>query len=245
MLTWRDISIKYRQSIMGFFWALLMPLLIVGAGVLVRVGLASVSGKPVVTSQITTVALKALPWSFFVASLRFATSSLAANASLVTKIAFPRAVLPVSAVLSQMFDFLVASPVVLALLAVGSVRPSVHLVWVPVLLGLLLLQTTGLALLLSAANLFFRDVKYLVEIGLTFAIFFTPVFYDVEMFGRRGELLMLNPVAPILEGLRASVIEHRRPALGWTLYSAVVALALGWIAPAVFERLAPRFAESV
>jgi len=245
MLTWRDISIKYRQSIMGLLWALLMPLLIVGAGVLVRVGLASVSGKPVVSSQITTVALKALPWSFFVASLRFATSSLAANASLVTKIAFPRAVLPVSAVLSQLFDFLVASPVVLALLAVGSVRPSVHLVWVPVLLGLLVLQTTGLALLLSAANLFFRDVKYLVEIGLTFAIFFTPVFYDVEMFGRRGELLMLNPVAPILEGLRASVIEHRRPALGWTLYSAVVALGLGWLAPVLFERVEPRFAERI
>src|SRR6185436_7889661 len=126
-------------------------------------------------------------------------------------IAFPRAVLPVSAVLSQLFDFLVASPVVLALLAVGSVRPSVHLVWVQVLLGLLVLQTTGLALLLSAANLFFRDVKYLVEIGLTFAIFFTPVFYDVEMFGARGVWLMLNPIAPILEGLRSSVIEDRTP----------------------------------
>jgi ABC-type polysaccharide/polyol phosphate export permease len=245
MLTWRDISIKYRQSVMGFFWALLMPLLIVGAGVLVRVGLASVSGKPVVPSQITTVALKALPWSFFVASLRFATSSLAANANLVTRIAFPRAVFPVSAVLSQLFDFAVASPVVLVLLAAASVRPGARVLWVPVLLGLLLLLTTGLALLLSAANLFFRDVKYLVEIVLTFAIFFTPVFYDVEMFGARGAWLMLNPIAPILEGLRSSVIEDRTPVLGWTLYSAFVALALGGIAPVVFRRLEPKFAERI
>lgn len=245
MLTRRDISIKYRQSAMGFLWALLMPMLIVGAGVLVKIGLGSVSGKPIAMSQVMTVALKALPWSFFVASLRFGTSSLAANADLVTKIAFPRAVFPVSAVLSQLFDFLVASPVVVALLAAGAVGASVHLLWVPVLLGLLLVQTTGLALLLSAGNLFFRDVKYLVEIVLTFAIFFTPVFYEIEMFGPLGALLMLNPVAPILEGLRASVIEHRRPDLDWTLYSAAVTLVLGSVAPVVFHRLEPKFAERI
>ena len=245
MLTWRDISIKYRQSVMGFLWALLMPLLIVGAGVLVRVGLSTVSGRPVAPSQIAAVALKALPWSFFVASLRFGTTSLAANANLVTKIAFPRSVFPVSAVLSQLFDFLVASPVLIVLLAAGPGHLGIHVLWVPVLLGLLFVLTTGLALLLSAANLFFRDVKYLVEVVLTFAIFFTPVFYDVEMFGRRGSLLMLNPVAPILEGLRASVIEDRPPSLDWTLYCAVVSVTLGFLAPTAFHRLEPKFAERI
>jgi homopolymeric O-antigen transport system permease protein len=245
MLIWRDISIKYKQSVMGLLWALLMPMLIVAAGVVVRVGLATVSGQPVASSQLMTVALKALPWSFFVASIRFSTSSLAANANLVTKIAFPRAVFPISAVVSQLFDFFVASSLVVVVLAAGSVGWSIHLLWAPLLLGLLLVQTTALALLLSAANLFFRDVKYLVEVFLTFAIFFTPVFYEVEMFGRWGSLLMLNPVAPILEGLRACVIEHRAPALDWTLYSAAVALSLGWIAPVVFGALEPKFAESV
>lgn len=245
MLTWRDISIKYKQSVMGFLWALLMPMLIVAAGVIVRVGLASVSGKPVALSQLMTVALKALPWSFFVASVRFSTNSLAANSDLVTKIFFPRAVFPVSAVLSQLFDFAVASAVVVVLLAAGGVGWSIHLLWVPALLGLLLLQTMGLALLLSAANLFFRDVKYIVEVFLTFAIFFTPVFYEAQMFGRWERFMMLNPVAPILEGLKACVIDHQPPSLGWTLYSAAIAISLGWIAPLIFERLEPKFAESV
>src|SRR5262245_50618991 len=124
MLTWRDIKIKYKQSVMGFLWALLMPTLIVAAGVVVRVGLSSVSGKPLAATQVMTVALKALPWSFFVAALRFSTVSLAANARLVTRIAFPRAVLPISAVLSQLFDAVVASPVVVLILAFGSVGIS-------------------------------------------------------------------------------------------------------------------------
>jgi ABC-type polysaccharide/polyol phosphate export permease len=245
MITWRDIRIKYKQSVMGFMWALLMPMLIVGAGVVVKAAFAKASGKAIVVSELTGVALKALPWAFFVSSIRFSTASLLTNARLVTKIAFPRAVFPISAVLSQLFDFLIASPVVLLLLVLARVGFSVELLWAPVLIGVLFLQTIGLALLLSAANLFFRDVKYLVEVILTFAIFFTPVFYDVEMFGKWGGLLMLNPVAPILEGLNAAVIHHQSPDLGWSLYAVGVALLLTWGAPTLFQRLEPKFAESI
>ncbi len=245
MIVWRDIRIRYKQSVMGFLWAILMPVLIVAAGVVVKVGMAQVSGKPLRLADLTTVTLKSLPWAFFVGSVRFSSSSLLANSKLVAKIAFPRSVFPISAVLSQAFDFAVASTVLLALLAVSSVGASLQLVWVPALLGLLFLLVAGLALLLSAANLFFRDVKYIVDVALTFAIFFTPVFFDVTLFGPRGWVLMLNPVAPILEGLKAAVIDHRAPDLLWTLYSAGICLAVAWVAPVVFLRLEPRFAESV
>lgn len=245
MLTRRDITVKYKQSVMGLLWAILMPLIITLAGVVVKVGLARVSGKPLVVSDIMRVLVKALPWSFFVSSMRFATLSLASNASLVTKIAFPRAVFPVSAVASQLFDFTVASSVVLVCLIIGGVGVSVQLAWVPILLAILIVQVIGLALLLSAANLFFRDVKYLVEVLLTFAIFFTPVFYEAEMFGRWGTLLLLNPVAPILEGLGDCIIDHAAPRLSWTLYSAGVAAALALLAPRVFHKLEPKFAESI
>jgi len=245
MITWRDIRIRYKQSVMGFFWAILMPVLIVSAGVVVKVGMARVSGRPLQIADLMTVSLKSLPWAFFVGSIRFSSSSLLANSRLVAKIAFPRAVFPISAVLSQVFDFAVASTALVALLAAGSVGMSLQLLWVPVLLGLLFLLVTGLALLLSAANLFFRDVKYIVDVILTFAIFFTPVFFDVALFGPRGWILMLNPIAPILEGLKAAVIEHRPPDPFWTLYSAGVSVALAWVAPVVFRRLEPRFAECI
>src|SRR5262245_58255605 len=97
MLTLRDIKVKYKQSVMGFLWAILMPLIITSAGVVVKVGLAKVSGRPVLVNEIVGVAVKALPWAFFVSSIRFSTSCLALNANLVTKIAFPRAVFPLSA----------------------------------------------------------------------------------------------------------------------------------------------------
>jgi ABC-type polysaccharide/polyol phosphate export permease len=245
MLTLRDIKVKYKQSVMGFLWAILMPLIITSAGVIVKVGLAKVSGKPVLAGEIAGVAVKALPWAFFVASIRFTTNCLATNANLVTKIAFPRAVFPLSAVASQLFDLGIASLVLVIVLVFAPIPITPAILWVPVLLLILIVQVSGFGLLLSAANLFFRDVKYLVEVVLTFAIFFTPVFYDTALFGKWGKFLLLNPVAPILEGLSACVAGGRSPDLGWTAYSAGWAVALLLVAPAVFQRLEPKFAESV
>ena len=116
MLTWRDIHVRYKQSIMGVFWSILMPGLIVGAGVLVRVAAAQWSGTKITAEDISAVMVRAVPWSFFIAGLRFATNSLIANSNLVTKIAFPKEVFPISAVLSNLFDFLIATAVVIVAL---------------------------------------------------------------------------------------------------------------------------------
>jgi ABC-type polysaccharide/polyol phosphate export permease len=248
MLSRRDVTVKYKQSIMGFLWAILMPLLITSAGVVVKLAMTAATGKNGMFREVLPVAIKAAPWAFFVASIRFSTQSLSSNHNLVTKIAFPRAVFPLSAVASQLFDFMIAALVVIAV-AVFAVSPTVYLLWVPVLLALLIAQVVGLALLLSAANLFFRDIKYLVEVVLTFAIFFTPVFYSVAdivaKFGRSGELLLLNPVAPVLEGLDAVIVGGHAPDPLWTGYAAGWALLLLIVTPAIFLRLEPRFAESV
>jgi ABC-type polysaccharide/polyol phosphate export permease len=245
MLSRRDVTVKYKQSIMGFLWAILMPLLITSAGVVVKLAMAQMSGRVVGFQDVLPVAIKSAPWAFFVASIRFSTQSLSNNHNLVTKIAFPRAVFPLSSVASQMFDFAIASAVILLVFLFAPISATLHLLWVPVLLALLFAQVVGLALLLSSANLFFRDVKYLVEVVLTFAIFFTPVFYSVSQFGERGKLLLLNPVAPILEGLDAAIVQGRAPDPVWTGYAAAWALVLLVVTPAVFLRLEPKFAESV
>jgi ABC-type polysaccharide/polyol phosphate export permease len=245
MLSRRDVTVKYKQSIMGFLWAILMPLLITSAGVVVKIAMAQMVGKGVVFRDILPVAIKAAPWAFFVASLRFSTQSLSLNHNLVTKIAFPRAVFPLSSVASQLFDFAIASSVIVVVVVVSPISATWQLLWVPVLLGLLIAQVVGLALLLSAANLFFRDVKYLVEVVLTFAIFFTPVFYSAAQFGDRGKLLLLNPVAPVLEGLDAVIVQGQPPDAFWTFYAAGWAVVLLVITPVIFQRLEPKFAESV
>jgi ABC-type polysaccharide/polyol phosphate export permease len=230
---------------MGFLWAIFMPMLIVSAGMLVRVAFSELSGEPVTIKDVTAVSVKAVPWAFFVASIRFATVSLISNANLVTKIYFPRELFPLAAILSQFFDFVIASATLTFLLGIASTGMSMQLFWVPLLVGLLFMFVLSLGFLLSALALFFRDVKYLVEVVLTFGIFFTPVFYEVGMFKEWAPILLLNPLAPILEGLYASVVVHEAPAVGWMAYSAIWSIIALFLSIQVFKRLEPAFAESI
>jgi ABC-type polysaccharide/polyol phosphate export permease len=245
MIAWRDIHIKYKQTMMGVMWAIFMPMITVSAGILVKYGVSLLSGKPLDMSDIAGVTVKSVPWAFFVASVRFSTNSLVGNSNLVTKIYFPRAVFPVAAVCSQFFDFAIASCLLMIMLTIVHVGLSVDLLWVPLLLLLLVLLVTGIGILLSAANLFYRDVKYLVEVVLTFAIFVTPVFYDVSMFGKWSRLLMLNPVAPILEGLNSCIVHHKSPQLGWLCYSTVFCILLSVFALVIFRKIERLFAERI
>ena len=262
-LTRRDVMIRYKQATMGFLWAILIPTMVVLAGVVVRFGVAVASGSKLPAPEIGGIMVKALPWSFFVGSLGFATSSLIGSIHLVTKVAFPREVLPLSAILAQAFDMSIASgAVVIALCFVGGTF-SVQLLWVPVMLALLFAFTVAICLFLACANLFFRDVRYLVQVFLTFGIFFTPVFFDAATFGAQGaRLVMLNPLAPMLEGLRLAVVQGHNlldpltvltragaPVVAWTpwylLYSAVWAIGGLLVSAVVFHRAEDSFAEYI
>jgi ABC-type polysaccharide/polyol phosphate export permease len=245
ILVWREIAVKYKQSVMGFLWAILMPALIVMAGIVVKYAFATVSGQPVSSADIANVSVKAVPWAFFVSSIRFATISLVSNRDLVTKVYLAREVFPVASVMAQFVDFAIAAALLAVVLVIAGVGFSLQLVWVPVLVFLLALLCIGLGIFLSAASLFFRDVKYIVEAVITFAIFFTPVFFDVSTFGKWAEFLMLNPVAPILEGLSAAVVYHRVPPVGWIAYSAATALVIWYLANAFFRKMEPYFAETI
>jgi ABC-type polysaccharide/polyol phosphate export permease len=176
------------------------------------------------------MAVKAIPWSFFVGAIGFATASLTNNINLVTKIYFPREVFPLSAVLTQVVDSAIGSAsVVVLVFAVLGVGASPQLLWVPLLALLTVLLTAAAALFLSCGNLFFRDVKYLVQVFLTFGIFFTPVLYDAAMFGPIGcPLMMLNPLAPLLEGLRLAVVEHHNLALPLVITTAAGERVMAW-----------------
>lgn len=245
MIAYRDVRVRYKQSIMGLLWAVLMPILIVGAGVVVRYGYAVASGKPLQTEDVASVAVKSLPWAFLVSSIRFSSTSLINNHSLVTKVYFPKDIFPVAAVMASLFDFFVASGALVIFLLVIQVGWSAQLAWVPLLLLMMVILTVGIAMVVSAASLFFRDVKYIVEIGLTFGIFFTPVFYDVRMLGEKGNWLLLNPLAPILEGLGACIVRHQPPDLPWLAYSFTFGLTVLLGGYVFFKHLEPAFAESI
>lgn len=245
LMTWRDIHVKYKQSMLGLLWAILMPMVIVAAGIVVKLLMSRISGKPLTPDNVVSVSIRAVPWAFFVAAIRFGTNSLTSNFSLVTKVYFPKLIIPLSAIFSQLFDFLIASGILAVILVFLKVPPQWELLWLPLLLAPLVVLATGLALLLAAASVFYRDVKYIVEALLTFAIFFTPVFFDVSMLGEWKTLMMLNPVAPLLEGISYVVVGQGVFDPFWVCYSAVVSTAILLLSLRVFCTVEPRFAECI
>jgi lipopolysaccharide transport system permease protein len=245
MLAWRDIRARYKQSVMGYFWAILMPLLIVGAGLLVRFAFSMNSGKHINFADVASITLKSLPWAFFVSAIKFGTNSMVANPNLVTKIYFPREVFPLAAVLASLFDAAIASTLIVLVLFLGKVGVSIYLFWLPVLMVLTLLLTAALAMFLSCANLFFRDVKYLVDVLLTFGILFTPVFYEARMVGKWAPLLLINPIGALLEAMNDVVIHHQAPSYPWLVYAACCALLGLLISWLIFDRAEAKFAESI
>jgi lipopolysaccharide transport system permease protein len=245
MITYRDVKVRYKQSVMGFIWAILMPVLIVLSGIGVRYAYALAAHASLNKTDVVSVAVKALPWAFLVSSIRFSCNSLLSNQNLVTKIYFPKEIFPLAAVMASLFDLFMASGALLIFLIAIQVGWSMQLMWVPLLLAAIVVFACGIGMIVSAAGLFFRDVKYIVEVLLTFGIFFTPVFYDTRMFGDKAKWLLLNPVAPILEYLSAIVTRQQPPDPLWIAYSVafgMAALVGGYL---FFKRLEPAFAESI
>src|SRR5271165_2627687 len=134
VIAYRDIRVRYKQSIMGFMWAILMPILIVMSGIIVRYAYALAAHVPLRTADIASVAVKSLPWAFVVSSIRFSCLSLVNNVNLVTKIYFPKEIFPIASVMASFFDFLVASVALLIFLIAAHVGFGINDLWIPVLL---------------------------------------------------------------------------------------------------------------
>lgn len=242
-MTRRDLLLRYKQTIMGFGWAILMPFtyMIVFSVIFTRV-VPLETEVPYPIFAYTGL----LPWNFFSSSLRFAVGTLVTNRTLVTKVYFPREILPFSVILVSLVDFAVGAILLAALMVWYKVAVSTAILFLPVVLLVQILFTAGVTLLLSMANLFFRDVKYLIEIVITLWMFATSVVYPVDRVGgQAGALLALNPMTPIIDAYRAVLLLGRLPEPGPFLYAtavSVVLLAVAWLA---FHRTEPVFAESI
>jgi len=260
-LAYRDIRVKYKQAVMGILWVFFMPLLAISSGIVFRIAMAIFSGKPLELASITGVMVKTIPWLLFASIVANASNSLITNMGLITKVYFPREVVPISGMLSSLFDFLIsATGLVLMLVGVGIVAPyfqgsggetappmvvSWNLLLAPLLIALLIIMACGLGLFLAAANLFFRDVKYIVQVLLQFGIFFSLVYFTYTELGQYGWVLLMNPVSPILEALRCVVVEGQMdPVLWpWLGYSVIVTLLCAMAGCWVFDKAEYLFAE--
>jgi ABC-type polysaccharide/polyol phosphate export permease len=242
-MTRRDLLLRYKQTVMGFGWAIFMPLIntIVFSVIFTRVAPVDV-GMPYPLFAFCGL----LAWNFSASSFRFALTSLTSNTNLVTKVYFPREIFPATSVFVSLVDFAVGSTVLIGLMVYYGVRPSVSVLVLPLVVLVHLMFTMSVCLVLAMANLFYRDVKYLFDVVLTVWMFGTAVLYPIANMGpRMAAVLQWNPLTPIIDGYRAVLIRGTFPDptlfLATSLTSAAL-LAISWV---VFHRAEFQFAENV
>jgi ABC-type polysaccharide/polyol phosphate export permease len=227
---------------MGFGWAVFMPLVNTAMFSVIFTRVAPLE-TPVPYPLFAFCGLWV--WNFFASSLRFSVTSLTANSNLVSKVYFPREIFPFAATIVCLVDFAVGSVVLIALMAWYGVIPTASILWLPAVIAVQIVFTTAIALLLSMANLFYRDVKYLFEVVITLWMFATSVVYPIERIdGSLAAILSLNPMTGIIDAYRNVLLLGSAPSpLFWQAAAvSVVALMTSWL---LFHRLEFRFAESI
>ena len=239
----RDLLLRYKQTVMGFGWSVLMPVtyMIIFSLIFTRV----VTLQTEVPYPIYVYA-GLLPWNFFASTLRFAVASLTSNSTLITKVYFPREILPFSTIMVALVDFLVGFSVLALMMLYYQVPLSWTILLLPVVIAVQVLFTAGVTLLLSMGNLYYRDVKYMVEILITLWMFATSVVYPVDRVGGSlAILLKLNPMTPIIDAYRSILLHGRIPDLASFGTAAGVSVLLLLVAWVLFHRAEFEFAERI
>ena len=241
-MTLRDLQLRYKQSVMGFGWAVFMPLVntAIFSVIFMRVAPIEVGVPYPVYAFCGLVA-----WNFFASALRFSVVSLTTNTSLVTKLYFPREVFPFSAVAIALVDCAVACLALAAIMAYYGVVPGWSILLLPVVVAVQVLFTAAIALVLAMGNLFYRDVKYLFEIVISVAMFASSVVYPIDRVGGTlGTVMALNPMTHLIDAFRAVVVQGTTPGAGFAITAVltVVAFLAAWL---VFHASEFAFAESI
>ena len=243
-LAWRDVSVRYKQTSIGVLWAILQPFLTMVVFTLVFGKFANFPSKGVPYPIFVYSAL--LPWTYFASSLSAASSSLVSNKALVTKVYFPRVLLPLAGVLVPLVDFCFAFVVLVGLMAWFDVWPSFALVLAPFFLLMALITALGVSLFLSAVNVRYRDVPYAIPFIIQIWLFLSGVVYAISALPEKWQwVLALNPMTAVISGFQWGVLDAPAPDLGKTLVSIAAMASIFVVGLWFFRRSEPRFADTI
>lgn len=239
----RDLKVRYRNSILGFVWCLLNPLLMMGVFTFVF----TVLMKNNIPNYPVFVLVGLLAWNFHTTAVTGSITSIVSNSNLVMKVYFPRAVLPISVVLSNGVNFLLATIALFAMIFAFRIHLNASLLMLPVVFIVQVTFDVGIALILAALTVFFRDVEIIMETVILSWFFLTPIFYRLQdLFPRYTRLMYIaNPMASIIESYRDILYYGSMPALdflGRTFATALLLLVIGYV---FFHRHARRFGEEL
>jgi lipopolysaccharide transport system permease protein len=241
---WRDIKIRYKQTVIGAAWAVLQPFLTMLVFSLFFGKLAHIPSEGLPYPIFYYCAL--LPWMYFAASLQNATNTIVENQRLITKVYFPRLALPLSSVLSGLVDFGVSFLMFIAMMIYFGTRPSAAILWLPIFLLLAVLTALGVGLWLSALNAVYRDVRYVIPFLVQFWMFASPVVYPTSLVPEKWRWLYgLNPMAGVIEGFRWSLTGHGNPPGGLLFVSSGVVILVLVSGVAYFQKMEATIADVV
>lgn len=241
-LVWRDIKVRYKQTVLGAAWAIIQPFFTMVIFSLFFGRLANVPSDGLPYPVFSYAAL--VPWTFFATALTQASNSLVLSANMVKKIYFPRLTLPIATVLAGVIDFALAFVVLLAMMFYYDLPLTINMLWLPLFLLLALVTSLGVSLWLSAMNVQFRDVHYTIPFLTQAWLFATPIAYPSSLLSEPWRTLYgLNPMAGVVEGFRWALLgTDTAPGL-MTMVSAVVALILFVGGALYFQRMEQSFAD--
>ncbi len=242
-LMWRDVKIRYKQTLLGITWVVLQPLLM---AVIFTIFLGRLVHIPSNSLPYILFAYTGLvTWTFFSNSVTQAANSLVINTNLVTKIYFPRVIIPTAAIGARFVDFFVSFGILIVLMAYYRVVPGAGLLMLPVCVLVLCVLTLGFGFLFSALNVRYRDIGIVLPVAIQLWMFVSPVVYPVDLIPERWRwLYWLNPVAGVIQGMRSSLLNlpFDWKALG---FAAAVAVAVLIYAMFAFKKMEGYFADVV
>jgi len=243
-LVWRDIKVRYKQTVIGIGWAILQPLMTMVIFTMIFGNFAQIPTDGVPYPIFSFTAL--LPWNLFSGALNRCTLSLVGSANLITKVYFPRLIVPASAIISGIIDFAIAFVFLLGLMLWFHIVLTWGAIVLPIFLLLTLITALAVGLWLSALNVRYRDVGQAIPFLIQIWMFLSPVAYPVSLVPEKWRLLYsLNPMAGVIEGFRWALLGQESPNFKLVAVSTVVVVALLLSGLVYFKRMERTFADMI
>jgi lipopolysaccharide transport system permease protein len=242
-LVWRDIKTRYAQSVLGVGWAIIQPVFSMIVFTIVFGNLAKVNSEGVPYAIFSYTAL--VPWTFFSSSLASASGSLISSKNLITKVYFPRLVIPISPVLGKLIDFGISFLILLGLMVWFGVKPTIWALMVPVFMILMVLTSAGVGMWLTALSIQYRDIRYGADFFVQLLMYASPVIYATSIIPEKYQILYaLNPMVGVIEGFRSALLGTR--AMPWDLLGVGALMSIAFfLSGALYFRSMERYFADV
>ena len=244
ILSWRDIKVRYKQTALGAAWSIIRPLLTTLIFTIVFSRIAHL-GNPSKAPYTLMVFAGMLPWQFFSNALSESSNSLIGNANLITKVYFPRLIVPASSVITSLVDFLISFGILLLMMAWYQFTPSWHIIFLPFFIILVFCCAMGCGLYLTAVNVKYRDFRYIIPFIIQFGLYITPIGFSSSVVADKWHMLIsLNPMTGIINGFRWCLLGDSLE-ISSLLISIVITIALMILGVTYFRKMEKSFADNI